>query len=45
MEKGREHEARIGDERILGESAFVERVLKEDEMAIIKRTQWQQLSY
>jgi REP element-mobilizing transposase RayT len=42
MEKRREHEARIGDERILGESAFVERVLKEDEIAIEKRTQLQQ---
>ncbi len=45
QEKRAHHEARIGDERILGESKFVEQALKEDELQIeaqtrLKRSGW-----
>jgi len=36
-----DHEVRIGDERILGDSDFVLAVLKEDELSITKKTEWQ----
>ena len=38
----KEHEARIGDERILGNSDFVAAVLKSDKLPIDQKTQWQQ---
>ena len=38
----KEHIVRIGDERILGSSHFVERVLKEDTLKLIERSKWQQ---
>ncbi len=37
----KEHEARIGDERILGDSAFVESVLKMDKLPLDQKTHWQ----
>jgi len=37
----KEHEARIGDERILGGSDFVEAVLKNDDLSISPKTHWQ----
>jgi len=37
----KEHEIRIGDERILGDSDFVQAVLKKDELSITKKTDWQ----
>jgi len=38
----KEHEVRIGDERILGDSDFVESVLKRDVLNLNKITDWQQ---
>lgn len=35
----RDHELRLGDERILGDSDFVERALREDELQMERRTQ------
>ena len=35
----KEHEVRIGDERILGETSFVENALRQDELAINRKTQ------
>ncbi len=37
----KEHEVRIGDERILGDSDFVESVLRSDILKINKQTDWQ----
>jgi len=37
----KEHEVRIGDERILGDSDFVESVLKNDDLKLNKPTGWQ----
>jgi len=37
----REHIVRIGDERILGDSDFVERVLQEDELRLDDKSKWQ----
>jgi hypothetical protein len=38
----KEHEVRIGDERILGDSRFVEAVLNEDRLNINEKSRWQQ---
>ncbi len=38
----KEHESRIGDERILGDSDFVAAVLKKDDLSIDQKTHWQQ---
>ncbi len=37
-----EHAVRIGDERILGDSDFVQAVLKNDALTVNKKTAWQQ---
>ena len=37
----KDHEQRIGDERILGSSDFVEKVLKHDELQLKEQSQWQ----
>ena len=36
-----EHEARIGDERILGDSDFVEQALREDELNLTEKAAWE----
>jgi len=36
----KEHEIRIGDERILGDTDFVESVLKQDVLNLNKKTSW-----
>ena len=38
----KEHTAGIGDERILGDSDFVERMLKEDRLQLDQKTYWHQ---
>ena len=34
IKKRKNHEARIGDERILGDSDFIQRVIKQDELKL-----------
>ncbi len=41
----KEHEMRIGDERILGDSRFVENALKQDQLNVDEKFLWQQAGW
>lgn len=43
--KTKDHEARVGDERILGDSQFVQSALKEDELQLDERTRLKQAGW